>query len=1057
MQTAWARPVTTAVSGGLAMTALPRRTARSSTALVVVLALGLLLSVGLTGARAAGPGVGGGGGAGGGGTAKPPPGAVAPFVTPTLADPAFLVDPASIHGFDDIGFIQDATVSADQSACPDVTDAHRYGGTVTLNNIVVTVPCNMVIQLPANTMRWADFVHGGPSLALKHLGSVHPSTSFEIRVVGNIVGNLPGQPAGMQRIAGLMFASQQSANTANGVITGFDYAHGVIQVDTPDGPAAVEINDPKVSGASGGVPTGRFSAGQSPDERFSADQGNPTVHAATGYPMCVPRTDPASQDDPLCPQQNRPKPACRNFSQAGVAVPASGELNAAPAGQAYCTQFVMPAPPASGPTAGPDARQQAPFEVGDRITYSGTLIRGGSVDHISAHTIEANVGIYTQPGAQPSYLAIGDFGVGSADPNATAVSGVPQESQNRIFLEAETTDVKTPVDIYMVDVDPRTGVVRNRWVTPFEMTGENALGSPSGGITTQNTGPQPQRARLRATKAPSGLLSQPTRTLRVVARSLCSPQATAEQAALDACLDRAPVVANGLVAGQYTAPVFEFIFPEGVKPGDAPVPFDFWHLPFLRFGEGAATPAGVGPLEPSPWGPTVTPTVTLSPSGPLDLGTAAVGGTPATASLTVKNNGPGPLTVTGVTVTGSTDFSTDPAAPCVQILAVAASCTETVSFRPTSLGAGIATLTVADDGLGNPQTVALTGTGLPAPAPVVALSPAALTFVPQEVASTSAVQTVTVTNTGTGPLTVSGVAATPAVYQVVTNGCAIAVAPAATCAVGVVFAPALAGTRSGQLTVTSDAASSPDVVALNGTGLPAPVAVGPPAVLPPVLTPPPAALTPVAPPGGPAPTPALPGLTFVPGVPTIGVATAGTASVVARFAAPTNTGGAAITGLQVQVVNAAGRQVALVAAAAAARSLTVIGLPNGTTVRVRVRAVNAVGAGPMSALSNAVTPATLTGAPRIGRAAAGLATDRVASATARWSPPASTGGAALTGYRVTAIRSTGARTTVAVPVTARTRTVTGLVRNGRYRFQVVAVNRVGAGPASALSNEVVAR
>jgi hypothetical protein len=75
--------------------------------------------------------------------------------------------------------------------------------------------------------------------------------------------------------------------------------------------------------------------------------------------------------------------------------------------------------------------------------------------------------------------------------------------------------------------------------------------------------------------------------------------------ALDACLNNAPLYANGLKAGEYTAPTFEFIFPENVKPGDLLVPFDFWHLPFLAAGEGATTASvldpGVGPLEPAPW------------------------------------------------------------------------------------------------------------------------------------------------------------------------------------------------------------------------------------------------------------------------------------------------------------------------------------------------------------------------------------------------------------------------------------------------------------------------
>jgi hypothetical protein len=171
---------------------------------------------------------------GGGGTATPPPGAVSPFITPTLPDPVFSTDTADIHGFDETGFIQDATVSADNSACPDVTDAHRRGGTVTINNTPIVVPCNMVIQMPASTMTWADMIDGGPSLALKD--SAFPS--FEVRVVGNIVAG--------KHMAGLMFASQQSVNSGSGIISKIDYATGDIHVDTGDAanPAVVQINDP---------------------------------------------------------------------------------------------------------------------------------------------------------------------------------------------------------------------------------------------------------------------------------------------------------------------------------------------------------------------------------------------------------------------------------------------------------------------------------------------------------------------------------------------------------------------------------------------------------------------------------------------------------------------------------------------------------------------------------------------------------------------------------------------------------------------------------------------
>ena len=549
-----------------------------------------------------------------GGTAKPPQNAVSPIVTPTLADPNTSVPAGNIHGFDVTGFAQE--IKVDGSMCPS-QPASRAGGSVTVNGQSIVIPCNLVVQMPANTLTWADFAapdQGVGPLAVSIMDankSVFPA--YEIHLVGNTVGD--------KNIAGLAYVSQQSTDGGSGVITKIDYSTGRMTVDTSlngSGASAttIEINDPH----------GRFGLVHHPDDRFSVDDANPTIHAGTGYPMCVPRTDPTVTDDPLCPQKNRPAlvaktvggvsvPAttCRRFSQAGVVPPASGELSPPVAGQPYCTQFVMPP---AGTANAPDPTQQAPFEVGDFITFSGTAMMDATVTTntlVSANTIEANLGIYTQPGTQPGYVAIGEFGVGSADPSATAISGIAQETADRIFLEAETTDVKTPVDIYMMDVDKSDGTIKNRWVTPFEMTGENQTGIPSGGITTQNVGPQPQRARIRATKAPAGLLSQPTRTIRVMQRTLCAPQPVAagappapyDQAALDKCVAGAPTVANGLTAGQYVAPVFEYIFPENVKPGDGIVPNDLWHLPFIVNGEGATTQSqvgpSVGPLAPAPW------------------------------------------------------------------------------------------------------------------------------------------------------------------------------------------------------------------------------------------------------------------------------------------------------------------------------------------------------------------------------------------------------------------------------------------------------------------------
>jgi len=550
---------------------------------------------------------------------KPPP--VPPPTPPDVVNPPVPPPPpvtiptvaADTHGFSVIGFLQSATVAT--TGCASLS---QQGGTAVVNGLTITIPCNTIVQMPAASYTWADLLNPTtfpkpltvPAAVGSPASPAYPSTEFTI--IGNIVAG--------QYIAGLIYISQQSLNSGQGYITRIDYPTGAIFVGgRAGGPDLVRllINDPN----------GRFGRPQSPDARFSVDDENPTIKAETGYPMCVPRRNPTTTDDALCPQKNRPKVGvgmgCRNFGQAGVISPKGFELFPPVAGTTYCSSFVMKAPPGTASTPSlppssiasdtePDARQQAPFEVGDHITYAGTLLLGdgqgpNGSDTISVHTISANVGIFTQPDTLPVYIAIGEFGV-SADASDTAPSGAPQEAQNRIFLEAMVTDVKSIVDIYLVDYDPVSGQETQRWITPSTMTGEaGAPGSNGhvidGGITTQFTDATPGRARLRANKATPGILTSPTRSVRVVTRSLCDPANinTAMPVVSDPkvkvrCLERVPA-ANGLSSGQYLAPTFEFIFPENVVVGDPIVPNNLWTLGFLVNGEGP----GTGPLSPTPW------------------------------------------------------------------------------------------------------------------------------------------------------------------------------------------------------------------------------------------------------------------------------------------------------------------------------------------------------------------------------------------------------------------------------------------------------------------------
>lgn len=199
-----------------------------------------------------------------------------------------------------------------------------------------------------------------------------------------------------------------------------------------------------------------------------------------------------------------------------------------------------------------------------------------------------------------------------------------------------------------------------------------------------------------------------------------------------------------------------------------------------------------------------------------------------------------------------------------------------------------------------------------------------------------------------------------------------------------------------------------------------------------------------------------------PGPPTAVTATAGAASATVAWTAPANDGGSPITGSQIEVRTGT-TVVTTVSFANAATSQVVTGLANGTQYTFVVRAVNAAGAGTGSAPSNSVTTPNTPGAPVIGRARQGANRGPI-TASIDWTPPAATGGSAITGYKVTALRMSSAaanatvvsRTDSAVlPATARTLEMT--LTNNNYRFVVVAINAVGTSPESARSGSVTPR
>jgi YVTN family beta-propeller protein len=209
------------------------------------------------------------------------------------------------------------------------------------------------------------------------------------------------------------------------------------------------------------------------------------------------------------------------------------------------------------------------------------------------------------------------------------------------------------------------------------------------------------------------------------------------------------------------------------------------------------------------------PAVSLSASS-LTFSSQQVGISSGAQSVTLTNTGTSALTITSVTLTGAnasdySETSTCPLSPAT--LATSGTCTVSVTFLPTAAGTRTASISIADNGTGSPQSVSLSGTGT---APAVSLSVTSLAFGNQQLKTTSAPQTVTLTNTGTAPLNITSIAASGDYGQ--TNTCGTSVTAGASCTITVTFTPTATGTRTGTVTITDNASGSPHLVSLSGTG-----------------------------------------------------------------------------------------------------------------------------------------------------------------------------------------------------------------------------------------------
>ena len=238
----------------------------------------------------------------------------------------------------------------------------------------------------------------------------------------------------------------------------------------------------------------------------------------------------------------------------------------------------------------------------------------------------------------------------------------------------------------------------------------------------------------------------------------------------------------------------------------------------------------VAPLGPAGGQGTVGPVLTPSVLG-LTFPDTVAGQKSASQSITLTSSGDQSVSFQSVSLTGPNAADFEESDNCVStvVLQPKHSCTIFLIYAPTSVGSSLATVSVLDSAVGNPQQYALSGAGIAPPplTPVVTLNPAGTFNLPGTTTqgTTAAPQNLTVSNTGTGPLHVTAIGVSglnAGDFSVSGSNClAAAVAAGASCSVPVTFAPLASGIRTTTLTITDDAGNSPQMVTLNATAVPA--------------------------------------------------------------------------------------------------------------------------------------------------------------------------------------------------------------------------------------------
>jgi hypothetical protein len=215
----------------------------------------------------------------------------------------------------------------------------------------------------------------------------------------------------------------------------------------------------------------------------------------------------------------------------------------------------------------------------------------------------------------------------------------------------------------------------------------------------------------------------------------------------------------------------------------------------------------------------VGPAVAFLSTHALAFGVQPIGATSTPGPAALLNVGGAFMPISSIATSGanSGDFSATPSS-CANPLPPAAVCLLSVTFKPTGPGPRKSSISISDNAAGSPQTVVLTGVGTAA-----SLSPTALPFAGQTVNTSSAAQTIILTNKGTVTMNLWQIAilgANAGDFSLSPpSTCGSTLGTGANCTVSVTFKPTATGARTASVLFSNDGGGSPQAVTLTGTGI----------------------------------------------------------------------------------------------------------------------------------------------------------------------------------------------------------------------------------------------